>query len=57
MATAPSGKKGRGKNSVIHTPGDAGAETAIGQQVIIATVAVTGDERTNAPHPMPRRTQ
>jgi len=53
----PSGKKGRGKNSVIHNPGDAGAETAIGQQVIIATVAVMGDERTNAPHPMPRRIQ
>jgi hypothetical protein len=53
----PERQKGRGKNSVIHAPGDAGAETAIGQQVIIATVAVTGDERTNAPHPMPRRTQ
>jgi aspartate 1-decarboxylase len=57
MATAPSGKKGRGKNSVIHSPGDACAETAIGQQVIIATVAVMGDERINAHRPMPRRTQ
>jgi hypothetical protein len=39
-------KRPRQKQRDPHSPGDAGAETAIGQQVIIATVAVTGDERT-----------
>jgi hypothetical protein len=47
MATAPSGKKGRGKNSVIHTPGDAGAETAIGQQV---SNRAAGDHRNRRSH-------
>jgi aspartate 1-decarboxylase len=56
MATARAAKKA-GQKQVIHSPGNACAETAIGQQVIIATLAVMGDDRTNAHHPMPRRTQ